>query len=118
MKELEALEENERAEGRFLDSNLREATINTKGLKQQKIKIWTWLELSALRILKELADKAVEEKDRKIEESDIKESLNWILKMTDEDIPESWKIHLPEGKATRPASKCKNRLRNTPSPIF
>ena len=42
----------------------------------------------------------MEEKDRQTEESDIKESLNWILKMTDEDIPESWKIHLPEGKAT------------------
>ena len=89
-----------RAEGRFLDSNLREATIITKGLKQQKIKIWTWLEISALRILKELADKAVEVTDRQTEESDIKESLNWILTMTDEDIPECWKIHLPEGKAS------------------
>ena len=42
MQELEALEEKERADGRFLDSNLREATINTKGLKQQTIRIWTW----------------------------------------------------------------------------
>ena len=42
MQELEALEEKERADGRFLDSNLREATICTKGLKQQRIKIWTW----------------------------------------------------------------------------
>ena len=94
-QELEALEEKERADGRFLDSNLREATINTMGLTQQKMKIWKWLEISALRILKELADKAVEEKDRQTEESDIKESLNWISTTTDEDRPEGWKIHLP-----------------------
>ena len=100
MKELEALEEKERVEGRFLDSNLTEATINTKGLKQQKIKIWTWLEISALKILKELADKAVEEKDRQTEESDIEESLNWILTTTDEDITEDWKTLLPESRAT------------------
>ena len=42
MQELEALDEKERADGRFLDSNLREATINTNGLKQQTIRIWTW----------------------------------------------------------------------------
>ena len=39
MQEIEALDEKERADGRFLDSNLREATICTKGLKQQRIKI-------------------------------------------------------------------------------
>ena len=68
--------------------------------KQQKIKIWKWLEISALKILQKLADKAVEEKDRQTEESDIEESLNWILTMTDEDIPEDWKTLLPESKAT------------------
>ena len=65
-----------------------------------RLSYWTWLEISALKLLKELADKAVEEKYRQTEESDIKESLTWILTMTDEYIPEGWKIHLPEGKAT------------------
>ena len=65
MQELEAHEKKEGADGRFLDSNLREATICTKGLKQQRIRIWTWLEMAALRLVKELADKAVEEIDKK-----------------------------------------------------
>ena len=39
MQDMETLDEKEKVDGRFLDSNLREATICTKGLKQQRIKI-------------------------------------------------------------------------------
>ena len=52
MQEMEALDEKEKAVGRSLDSSLREATVCTKGLKKQRIKIWTWLEIAALWVVK------------------------------------------------------------------
>ena len=64
--EVEDLERLEVAKRRFLDSNLKEVVV-TNGMKQMRIQIWSWLEITAMELVKDQAEEVVEEENRKEE---------------------------------------------------
>ena len=47
-------------------------------------------------VIRELAEQAIEESDKKSLEADIRESLEWIKTLKNEDKPEGWTNNLPE----------------------
>ena len=55
MNDLERLEAQNSAKLRFLEANLTKAVISSSGKTQTRIRIWSWLELLALEVMKAVA---------------------------------------------------------------
>ena len=77
LKDLESIELLEIARSRFLNSNLKEAMIPTKHNSQTTIRIWSWLEIAALEVLKAMMNEVVDIVTEKEELENIRANLIW-----------------------------------------